>query len=143
MWDKHSFVKVRNLVLPRLIMFNATRSGELARLTVNEWRKAITRIWIDPNLIEPINDPMLMPKNNKSQDKNDVSEDTEACKSEETFDASDQTGQRETTNGIAQKAGNPSELGTIKRESTKPRNIRYGKKTESQHVVTYSQKIRY
>ncbi|GFO35208.1 histone-lysine N-methyltransferase setd8-a [Plakobranchus ocellatus] len=44
MWDKHNFVKVRNLVLSRLIMFNARRGGEPARLTVNEWREA-TLLW--------------------------------------------------------------------------------------------------
>ncbi|GFO17231.1 histone-lysine N-methyltransferase setd8-a [Plakobranchus ocellatus] len=58
MWDKHNFVKVRNLVLSRLIMFNSRRGGEPARLTVNEWREAITGTWIDPNLIERINDPI-------------------------------------------------------------------------------------
>ncbi|GFO41921.1 hypothetical protein PoB_006842600 [Plakobranchus ocellatus] len=39
--------------------------------------------------------------NNKSQDKNDVSVDTEACEREETFDAPDQTGQKESTDGIS------------------------------------------
>ncbi|GFO41922.1 histone-lysine N-methyltransferase setd8-a [Plakobranchus ocellatus] len=58
MWDKHNFVKVRNLVLSRLIMFDVRRGGESARLTVNVWREAITGTWIDPNLIERINDPM-------------------------------------------------------------------------------------
>ncbi|GFN94870.1 histone-lysine N-methyltransferase setd8-a [Plakobranchus ocellatus] len=58
MWDKHNFVKVRNLVLSRLVMFNARKGGEPARLTVHEWREAITGTWIDPNLIERINDPM-------------------------------------------------------------------------------------
>ncbi|GFO28876.1 histone-lysine N-methyltransferase setd8-a [Plakobranchus ocellatus] len=36
-------------------MFNARRDGEPARLTVHEWREAITGTWIDPNLIGRIN----------------------------------------------------------------------------------------
>ncbi|GFO07603.1 histone-lysine N-methyltransferase setd8-a [Plakobranchus ocellatus] len=58
MWDKHNFVKVRNLVLSRLIMLDARRGGDPARLTVNVWREAITETWIDPNLIECFNNPM-------------------------------------------------------------------------------------
>ncbi|GFN83940.1 histone-lysine N-methyltransferase setd8-a [Plakobranchus ocellatus] len=39
-------------------MFNGHRGGEPARLTVYEWREAITGTWIDPNLIKRINGPM-------------------------------------------------------------------------------------
>ena len=36
MWDKHTFVRARNLVVVRLTMFNARRGGEPARLTLKE-----------------------------------------------------------------------------------------------------------
>ncbi|XP_035827140.1 uncharacterized protein LOC101860428 isoform X2 [Aplysia californica] len=58
LWDKHTFVKMRNLVVARLTMFNARRGGEPARLTLNEWKEALTGAWIDPNLVEKIDDPM-------------------------------------------------------------------------------------
>ena len=52
-WDKHTFVRARNLVVARLTMFNAR-----ARLTLKEWKEAITYAWIDPNLVEKVDDPM-------------------------------------------------------------------------------------
>ena len=58
MWDKHTFVRARILVVARLTMFNARRGGEPARLTLKEWEEAITDAWIDPNLVEKIDDPM-------------------------------------------------------------------------------------
>ncbi|GFS19075.1 histone-lysine N-methyltransferase SETD8-A, partial [Elysia marginata] len=58
MWDKHTFVRARNLVVARLTMFNARRGGEPARLTLKEWKEAITDAWIDPNLVEKVDDPM-------------------------------------------------------------------------------------
>ncbi|GFS05951.1 histone-lysine N-methyltransferase SETD8-A [Elysia marginata] len=39
-------------------MFNARRDGEPARLTLKEWKEAITDAWIDPNLVEKVDDPM-------------------------------------------------------------------------------------
>ena len=57
LWDSHQFVKVRNLVVARLTMFNARRGGEPARLTLNEWKEAMEGSWIDPNMVEKIDDP--------------------------------------------------------------------------------------
>ena len=57
LWDRHQFVKVRNLVVARLTMFNARRGGEPARLTLNEWKEAMAGSWIDPNMVEKIDDP--------------------------------------------------------------------------------------
>ncbi len=58
LWDRHHFVKVRNLVVARLTMFNARRGGEPARLTLNEWKEAMEGSWIDPNMVEKIDDPI-------------------------------------------------------------------------------------
>ena len=35
-WDHNDFVKMRNLIVSRLTMFNARREGEPARLTLHE-----------------------------------------------------------------------------------------------------------
>ena len=58
LWDKHTFVKARNLLIARLTMLDAHRGGEPARLTLNEWREAIKGSWVDPSLIEKIDDPL-------------------------------------------------------------------------------------
>lgn len=55
-WDSSSFVQMRNLIVARLTMFNARRSGEPVRLTLSEWRDAQSEVWIDPNLVEQIDD---------------------------------------------------------------------------------------
>ena len=37
LWDKYDFVKLANLTLSRLKLWNARRGGEPARLTLSEW----------------------------------------------------------------------------------------------------------
>ena len=56
LWDDNLFVKVRNLILTRVTLFNARRSGEPARLTLREWNDASRDAWIDPQLTEQIED---------------------------------------------------------------------------------------
>ncbi|RUS68728.1 hypothetical protein EGW08_023510, partial [Elysia chlorotica] len=56
-WDNSSFVCLRNLIVARLTMFNARRSGEPVRLTLSEWRDGERAAWIDQNLVEEITDP--------------------------------------------------------------------------------------
>ena len=56
-WDDALFVKLRNLIVCRLTLFNARRSGEPARLTLREWTDAIRDAWIDPEMKEQIEDP--------------------------------------------------------------------------------------
>ena len=51
-------MKAINLIMTRLTMFNARKGVEHVRLTLNEWKEAITGFWIDPNLIEKVNDPL-------------------------------------------------------------------------------------
>ena len=48
LWDSHSFVELRDLVVCRLTVFNARRGGEPARLMLSEWRDAEQDKWLDP-----------------------------------------------------------------------------------------------
>ncbi|GFR81265.1 gamma-glutamyltranspeptidase 1 [Elysia marginata] len=57
LWDDSLFVKMRNLILTRVTLFNARRSGEPARLTLREWADASRDAWIDPQLTEQVKDP--------------------------------------------------------------------------------------
>ncbi|GFR76745.1 histone-lysine N-methyltransferase SETD8-A [Elysia marginata] len=56
-WDSHDFVRLRNLTVCRLTMFNARRGGEPARLTIKEWDDAFAGAWVDP-LGFSIQDPL-------------------------------------------------------------------------------------
>ena len=56
LWDDNLFVKLRNLILTRVTLFNARRSGEPARLTLREWNDVSRYAWIDPQLTEQIGD---------------------------------------------------------------------------------------
>ena len=57
-WDHHDFVKMRNLIVSRLTMFNARRGGEPARLTLQEWEEAANDSWVDPQLVQTVKDPL-------------------------------------------------------------------------------------
>lgn len=57
-WDKHTFIFMRNIILARVTMFNARRGGEPSRLTLAEWKDAISDAWIDQNLVMNVDDPM-------------------------------------------------------------------------------------
>ena len=57
-WDKHNFISMRNVILARITMFNARRGGEPSRLTLSEWKDACKGAWIDPTLIQKVDDPM-------------------------------------------------------------------------------------
>lgn len=57
-WDHHDFVKMRNLIVSRLTMFNARRGGEPARITMKEWEEAANDSWVDPQLVETVKDPL-------------------------------------------------------------------------------------
>ncbi|KAK3776961.1 hypothetical protein RRG08_022756 [Elysia crispata] len=50
-WEKHDFVKLRNLIVSRLTLYNA-------RLTLSEWREAEDSVWVDPELAEKITDSL-------------------------------------------------------------------------------------
>ena len=39
-WDKHTFIRLRNLIVTRLTLFNARRGGEPARMTLQDWSYA-------------------------------------------------------------------------------------------------------
>ena len=56
--DRHVFVRLRNLIVARLTLFNARRGGEPARMTLKEWEDAKNKVWVDPQLIENVSDPM-------------------------------------------------------------------------------------
>ena len=58
MWDKHRFIRLRNLVLTRLTLFNARQGGEPARMTLQDWSQAEAGTWIDPQLVQTIKDPL-------------------------------------------------------------------------------------
>ena len=57
-WNSQDFVKMRNLIVSRLTMFNARRGGEPARLTLEEWKEAANDAWVDSQLILTIKDPL-------------------------------------------------------------------------------------
>ena len=57
-WDHHDFVKMRNLIVSRLTMFNAKRGSEPARLTLQEWEEAANNSWVDPQLVQTVKDPL-------------------------------------------------------------------------------------
>ena len=57
-WDHHDFVKMRNLIVSRLTMFNARRGGEPARLTLQEWEEAANNSWVDPQPVQTVKDPL-------------------------------------------------------------------------------------
>lgn len=56
LWDMHAFIELRNLIVARLTLFNARRGGEPARLFLSEWEDALKGVWIDPDLIEKVDD---------------------------------------------------------------------------------------
>ena len=47
-WDGHSFNRLRSLLVCRLTVYNARRSGEPARMTLEEWDKAESGAYLDP-----------------------------------------------------------------------------------------------
>ena len=58
MWDLHDFVFMRNLIVSRLTIFNARRGGEPARLTLKEWKDAMDNVWINPQQVQQMEDPL-------------------------------------------------------------------------------------
>ena len=56
-FDSSSFVQLRNLIVTRLTMFNARRSGEPVRLTLTEWEDACCDAWLDPRFVDQIDNP--------------------------------------------------------------------------------------
>ena len=57
-WDAHVFNRMRSLIVCRLTLFNARRGGESSRLTLNEWEYADNEAWVDPQLVENVDDPL-------------------------------------------------------------------------------------
>lgn len=57
-WDAHDFISMRNLIVSRVTIFNARLGGEPARLTIKEWNDAKNDVWIDPQFVQQINDPL-------------------------------------------------------------------------------------
>ena len=57
-FDVHQFVRLRNLIVSRLTLFNARRGGEPARMSMEDWANAESNAWIDPQLVENIKDPL-------------------------------------------------------------------------------------
>ena len=47
-WTETEYVQLRDLVVCRLILFNARRVGEPSRLTLSEWEDAENGVWLDP-----------------------------------------------------------------------------------------------
>lgn len=57
-FDSHLFVRLRNLIVARLTLFNARRGGEPARMLLKDWLDAESNVWVDPQLVENITDPL-------------------------------------------------------------------------------------
>lgn len=58
LWTESDFTELRALVVCRLTLFNARRGGEPAKLTLSEWNDADTQAWIDPQMVETVEDPI-------------------------------------------------------------------------------------
>ena len=57
-WDSHIFNWMRSLIVCRVTLFNARRVGEPSRLTLSEWDDAKNEVWIDPQMVESVEDPL-------------------------------------------------------------------------------------
>ncbi|XP_070191728.1 uncharacterized protein [Littorina saxatilis] len=57
-FDSNSFVRLRNLLIARLTLFNARRGGEPARLTLTDWQDAMDGVWVDPQQVVSVEDPI-------------------------------------------------------------------------------------
>ena len=56
--DKHRFIKLRKLICTRLTLFNARRGGEPACMLLSDWTDAEKNVWIDPQLVQNVSDPL-------------------------------------------------------------------------------------
>ena len=57
-WGRNEFNKMRSLIVCRLTLFNARRGGEPARITLKEYQDALDDSWVDPQLVERVQDPV-------------------------------------------------------------------------------------
>nr|XP_054771810.1 uncharacterized protein LOC129279772 [Lytechinus pictus] len=57
-WDRHQFVRLRDLTVSRLTLFNARRGGEPCRLKIEEWQDAENGVWVDQQMAEEVTDPI-------------------------------------------------------------------------------------
>lgn len=54
--DSHYFIRLRDLTVSRLTVFNARRSGEPSRLKLSEWQEAEENQWIDSQRADDMHD---------------------------------------------------------------------------------------
>ena len=45
-WSSNTFIALRNLLLSRVLLFNARRGGEPSRLTISDWNSAKSNEWL-------------------------------------------------------------------------------------------------
>ena len=57
-WSAHEFIKLRDLIVCRLTLFNARRGGEPSRLHLNEWQEVESDSWIEKRHIDGLQDPI-------------------------------------------------------------------------------------
>jgi hypothetical protein len=57
-WTSQEFIELRNLLVCRLTLFNGRRGGEPARLLLKEWLDAEQNVWISPQMIDQVTDPL-------------------------------------------------------------------------------------
>ena len=57
-WDKHSYVNLRDAVVARLTLFNARRGGEPSRLLLSEWNDASNGAWLGKYQTSLVTDPI-------------------------------------------------------------------------------------
>ena len=55
-WDKNTYVRIRDSACTRLTLLNARRGGEPGRVTIAEWREALNDKWIDKQRSEDFDD---------------------------------------------------------------------------------------
>ncbi|PIK44206.1 hypothetical protein BSL78_18948 [Apostichopus japonicus] len=58
LFDSHLYVELRDLLVCRLTLFNATRGGEPCRLSLCEWKDAEGSVWIDPGEVEKVDNAL-------------------------------------------------------------------------------------
>lgn len=58
LFGSKEYFELRYLIVCRLTVFNARRGGEPARLLLREWQDAEANVWISPEMVEQVIDPL-------------------------------------------------------------------------------------
>ncbi|GFR91066.1 histone-lysine N-methyltransferase SETD8-A [Elysia marginata] len=122
-WDKHRFIRLRNLICTRLTLFNARRGGEPARMLLSDWTDAEENAWIDPQPVQNVSDPLeksLLNQFKLVYQSGKVKEVTQVGKFLDTLDQ--ETPETPETHSPDQETPETPETHTVETESTEDSN---------------------